>query len=39
MAAARPQSLRELAEIAGVGARKLDAYGQEFVNAIRSHDR
>jgi ATP-dependent DNA helicase RecQ len=39
MAAVRPQSLRELAEIGGVGARKLEAYGQEFVNAIRSHER
>jgi ATP-dependent DNA helicase RecQ len=39
MAAVRPQSLRELAEIAGVGARKLEAYGQEIVNAIRSHER
>ncbi len=39
MAAVRPQNLRELAEIGGVGARKLEAYGQEFVNAIRSHER
>jgi ATP-dependent DNA helicase RecQ len=39
MAALKPQSLSELAEIGGVGARKLDAYGQEFVNAIRAHDR
>jgi ATP-dependent DNA helicase RecQ len=37
MAALKPQSLSELAEIGGVGARKLDAYGQEFVNAIRAH--
>jgi ATP-dependent DNA helicase RecQ len=39
MAALKPQSLSELAEIGGVGARKLEAYGQEFVNAIRAHDR
>jgi len=38
MAALKPQSLRELAEIGGVGARKLEAYGQDFVNAIRAHD-
>ena len=37
MAAVRPQTLAELSAIAGVGARKLDAYGQEFVNAIRAH--
>jgi ATP-dependent DNA helicase RecQ len=37
MAALKPRSLRELSEIGGVGARKLEAYGQEFVNAIRSH--
>jgi ATP-dependent DNA helicase RecQ len=37
MAALRPRTLGELAEIAGVGARKLEAYGQEFVDAIRSH--
>ncbi len=36
MAALKPQNLRELAEIGGVGARKLEAYGQEFVNAIRA---
>jgi ATP-dependent DNA helicase RecQ len=37
MAALRPRTLGELAEIAGVGARKLEAYGQEFVDAIRSN--
>jgi ATP-dependent DNA helicase RecQ len=39
MASLKPQSLSELAEIGGVGARKLEAYGQEFVNAIRAHYR
>jgi ATP-dependent DNA helicase RecQ len=39
MAAMKPQTLSELAEIGGVGARKLEAYGQDFVNAIRAHDR
>jgi ATP-dependent DNA helicase RecQ len=38
MAAIKPQSLSELAEIGGVGARKLEAYGQDFVNAIRAHE-
>ena len=38
MAAMKPQSLSELAEIGGVGARKLEAYGQDFVNAIRAHE-
>ncbi|GGE02321.1 ATP-dependent DNA helicase RecQ [Tsuneonella deserti] len=39
MAALKPQTLRELAEIGGVGARKLEAYGQAFVDAIRAHER
>lgn len=39
MAALRPMSLSQLGEIAGVGARKLEAYGQAFVDAIRAHDR
>ena len=39
MAAMKPQTLSELAEIGGVGARKLEAYGQDFVNAIRAYDR
>ena len=38
MAAMKPQTLSELAEIGGVGARKLEAYGQDFVNAIRAHE-
>ncbi len=37
MAATRPASLTELAEIGGVGAKKLDAYGERFLDAIRRH--
>jgi ATP-dependent DNA helicase RecQ len=37
MAAARPVSLAELGEIPGVGARKLEAYGDAFLAAIRRH--
>jgi ATP-dependent DNA helicase RecQ len=35
MAALRPATLSALAEISGVGARKRDAYGEEFLKAIR----
>jgi len=35
MAAARPASLAELGLIGGIGARKLDAYGDAFLAAIR----
>jgi ATP-dependent DNA helicase RecQ len=35
MAAARPATLRELGEIPGIGARKLDAYGEAFLAVIR----
>ncbi|TCJ39917.1 DNA helicase RecQ [Parafrankia sp. BMG5.11] len=38
MASLKPLTLSQLAEIGGVGARKLEAYGQEFVDAIRAHD-
>ena len=37
MAAARPSSRAELAEVNGVGARKLDAYGDAFLAVIRRH--
>ena len=37
MAATRPGSLNELGRIAGVGARKLDAYGDRFLAVIRQH--
>ena len=34
MAAARPQTLAELAQINGVGAAKLERYGAEFLAVI-----
>ncbi len=37
MAAAKPTSRRELGEIQGVGAKKLEAYGDAFLEAIRNH--
>ena len=37
MAAARPASLASLGEIGGVGARKLEAYGDAFLQVIRHH--
>ena len=37
MAAMRPASLAELGEIPGVGARKLEAYGDAFLAVIRRH--
>ena len=37
MAQRRPASLAALGEIAGVGARKLDAYGEAFLSVIRQH--
>ncbi|MDE8650740.1 DNA helicase RecQ [Novosphingobium sp. H3SJ31-1] len=37
MAAAHPTSLAELGEIGGIGARKLDAYGEAFLAVIRQH--
>jgi ATP-dependent DNA helicase RecQ len=37
MAAARPTSLAELGAISGVGARKLEAYGDAFLAVIRQH--
>jgi len=36
MAATRPATLARLGEIAGVGARKLEAYGEAFLATIRS---
>ncbi len=35
MAASRPKSLAELARVPGVGARKLEAYGDDFLAAIK----
>ena len=37
MAEARPASLAALGEIGGVGARKLEAYGDAFLSVIRQH--
>jgi ATP-dependent DNA helicase RecQ len=37
MAAARPESPAQLAEIPGIGARKLEAYGDAFLAVIRRH--
>ena len=37
MAAARPSDRAALGRIAGVGARKLDAYGDAFLAILRSH--
>jgi ATP-dependent DNA helicase RecQ len=36
MAAARPGSLRALGEVSGVGARKLEAYGAAFLEALQA---
>jgi ATP-dependent DNA helicase RecQ len=33
----QPQSLAEMAQISGVGERKLAAYGEDFVGVIRAH--
>ncbi|WBX85339.1 DNA helicase RecQ [Sphingosinicella microcystinivorans] len=38
MAAARPVSRAGLSEISGVGARKLDAYGDRFIETIRAFE-
>ena len=37
MAEQRPTSLTELGHISGVGQRKLDAYGDAFLAAIRPY--
>ena len=37
MAAARPANRSEMAEISGIGARKLEAYGDAFLAVIRQH--
>ncbi|HCS17727.1 MAG TPA: ATP-dependent DNA helicase RecQ, partial [Erythrobacter sp.] len=34
MAAARPASLGDLGRLPGIGAKKLDAYGERFLEAI-----
>jgi ATP-dependent DNA helicase RecQ len=37
MATARPASLSELGELGGVGTRKLEAYGEAFLNVVRQY--
>lgn len=37
MAATRPDSLSALGQVGGVGAKKLDAYGERFLDCIRRH--
>ncbi len=37
IAATRPASLAELGKVGGVGARKLEAYGEAFLTVIRQH--
>ncbi|HEX8215999.1 MAG TPA: DNA helicase RecQ [Allosphingosinicella sp.] len=37
MAAAKPATLLAMAQVSGVGAAKLDRYGQAFVEVIRAH--
>ncbi|WP_294198886.1 DNA helicase RecQ [uncultured Sphingomonas sp.] len=37
MVALRPTSLAALGRIAGIGQRKLDAYGQAFLDTLRAH--
>jgi len=34
----RPRNLEQLAEISGVGRRKLDAYGADFLEVILGHE-
>ena len=37
MAGLKPQSLAALGELPGMGARKLEAYGDAFLAVIRQH--
>ena len=38
IAAARPHSLDELSKLSGVGASKLDRYGEAMLEAVRTHE-
>ena len=38
MLAQKPRSLGEMANVSGVGAHKLERYGEEFLDVIREHD-
>ncbi len=37
MAATKPQTLSELSQISGIGARKCEAYGEAFLSVLRNH--
>ncbi len=37
MTSARPETLAQLGRLPGIGAKKLDAYGEQFLRAIREH--
>jgi ATP-dependent DNA helicase RecQ len=37
MAAARPATMAELGRVGGVGAKKLEAFGERFLDCIRRH--
>jgi len=37
MVASRPQTLAQMAGVSGVGERKLEAYGEEFLEVLRDH--
>jgi ATP-dependent DNA helicase RecQ len=37
MISAMPQNLRQMATISGIGARKLELYGEQFLEVIRAH--
>ena len=37
MAAARPETLAQLGRLPGIGAKKLEAYGEQFLRAIQRH--
>jgi ATP-dependent DNA helicase RecQ len=37
MVSAKPQTLRQMAAISGIGARKLELYGEQFLEVIAAH--
>ena len=37
MVAARPQNLKQMAALSGIGARKLELYGKQFLEVIAAH--
>jgi ATP-dependent DNA helicase RecQ len=38
IAARRPRSLAALADVRGVGPARLDRYGEQFLEAVRTHN-